>query len=215
MAPARPTEPARPGHRPSARESMLDAAEAHLGADGTLTLDSAARAAGVTKPGLMYHFATKEELLGAILERISARYEQEMLTELTARRPEGAGADELAELPVAERHLAYLDWACRAELSAADLVIFADPHLRVALTERWQEQLDRWLGLPARTSAARRARLLAVRLMADGLWFDRAAGLLGDVTAEAAALRALATDLIADDLPSGDLLSDDADGGAA
>jgi hypothetical protein len=47
MASAAPT--ARPAHRPSAREAMLDAAEAHLGADGTLTLDSAARAAGVTK----------------------------------------------------------------------------------------------------------------------------------------------------------------------
>ena len=55
--------PARPAHRPSAREAMLDAAEAHLGAGGTLTLDSAARAAEVSKPGLMYHFATKEQLL--------------------------------------------------------------------------------------------------------------------------------------------------------
>ena len=54
MAPARPTVPAasgRPAHRPSAREAMLDAAEAHLGEGGTLTLDAAARAAGVTSPG--------------------------------------------------------------------------------------------------------------------------------------------------------------------
>ena len=79
MAPARSTPPSRPAHRPSAREAMLDAAEAHLGADGTLTLDSAARAAGVTKPGLMYHFSTKEQLLGAILDRMTARYECEML----------------------------------------------------------------------------------------------------------------------------------------
>ena len=44
MAPARTGPHDRPAHRPSAREAMLDADEAHLGEGGTLTLDSAARA---------------------------------------------------------------------------------------------------------------------------------------------------------------------------
>jgi AcrR family transcriptional regulator len=198
MAPAAPTS--RPAHRPSAREAMLDAAEAHLGADGTLTLDSAARAAGVTKPGLMYHFSTKEELLAAILERMAARYERELLEQIASRRPASepgsdAGED-LASAPAEQRHLAYLDWACRAQLSAADLVIFADPHLRVPLTEQWQEQIETWLNVPADVDADRRARLLAVRLMADGLWFDRAAGLLGEVDAQAERLRALAAEML-------------------
>ncbi|GLI29727.1 MULTISPECIES: TetR/AcrR family transcriptional regulator [Brachybacterium] len=201
MAPARSTPPSRPAHRPSAREAMLDAAEAHLGADGTLTLDSAARAAGVTKPGLMYHFSTKEQLLGAILDRMAARYERELLAQVAARHP-GAADDladapaDLAEAPADQRHLAYLDWACTAALSAADLVIFADPHLRVTLTERWQEQVETWLNVPAGVAADRRARLLAVRLMADGLWFDRAAGLLDEVGEEAERLRSLATALL-------------------
>ena len=178
MAPARPTVPAaseRPAHRPSAREAMLDAAEAHLGEGGTLTLDSAARAAGVTKPGLMYHFSTKEQLLGAILDRMTARYEREMLALVAARH--GAEIEDFAEAPAEHRVLAYLDWACTGALDAADLVIFADPHLRVTLTERWEDQLSRWLGIPAGVDAGRGARLLAVRLMADGLWFDRASGL--------------------------------------
>ncbi|MBB5833057.1 TetR/AcrR family transcriptional regulator [Brachybacterium aquaticum] len=182
-----PADPARPAHRPSAREAMLAAAEAHLGADGTLTLDSAARAAGVTKPGLMYHFATKEELLAAVLERIAERYEREMLAEVAVMTGENPG-----EISAEQRVLAYLDWACRADLSAADLVIFADPHLRVALTERWQGQIERWLLVPADAPAPRRARLLAVRLMADGLWFDRASGLLETSADEAPALRTLA-----------------------
>lgn len=197
MAPARPTVPAasdRPAHRPSAREAMLDAAEAHLGEGGTLTLDSAARAAGVTKPGLMYHFATKEQLLAAILDRIAMRYEHELLEQVAARHP-GAG-DDLAAAPAAPRHLAYLDWACTAALSAADLVIFADPHLRVTLTERWQEQVETWLHVPVGVGPDRRARLLAVRLMADGLWFDRAAGLLDEVGEEAERLRSLATAML-------------------
>ena len=175
MAPARTGPHDRPAHRPSAREAMLDAAEAHLGEGGTLTLDSAARAAGVTKTGLMYHFSTKEQLLGAILDQMTARYEREMLALVAARH--GAEIEDFAEAPAEHRVLAYLDWACTGAIDAADLVIFADPHLRVTLTERLEDQLSRWLGISAGVDADRGARLLAVRLMADGLWFDRASGL--------------------------------------
>ncbi|WP_270408705.1 TetR/AcrR family transcriptional regulator [Brachybacterium paraconglomeratum] len=200
MAPARPTVLAasdRPAHRPSAREAMLDAAEAHLGEGGTLTLDSAARAAGVTKPGLMYHFSTKEELLGAILDRMTARYEREMLALVAARH--GAEIDDFAEAPAEQRVLAYLDWAGTGALDAADLVIFADPHLRVTLTERWEDQLSRWLGIPAGVDAVRGARLLAVRLMADGLWFDRASGLDVGSAGQLDQARELARDLLGGD----------------
>ena len=198
MAVRRADAPARAAHRPSAREQMLDAAEAHLGAGGTLTLDSAARAAEVTKPGLMYHFATKELLLTAILDRITARYEQGV-----AHAVAETGAD-FAEATAAQRHLAYLDWAGTSPLSAADLVIFADPKLRVTLTERWQEQVETWLHVPAGVAADRRARLLAVRLMADGLWFDRAAGLLDQVGAEAQRLRSLAAALLGEATAEGE-----------
>lgn len=197
MAPARSTPPSRPAHRPSAREAMLDAAEAHLGADGTLTLDSAARAAGVTKPGLMYHFSTKEQLLGAILDRMTARYEREMLALVAARH--GAEIEDFAEAPAEHRVLAYLDWACTGSIDAADLVIFADPHLRVTLTERWEDQLSRWLGIPAGVDVGRGARLLAVRLMADGLWFDRASGLGVGSEEQLDQARELARDLLGGD----------------
>lgn len=194
MPPVRSTPPARPAHRPSAREAMLDAAEAYLGEGGTLTLDSAARAAGVSKPGLMYHFSTKEELLGAILDRLTARYEREMLALVAARH--GAEIEDFAEAPAEHRVLAYLDWACTGSIDAADLVIFADPHLRVVLTERWEDQLSRWLGIPAGVDAGRSARLLAVRLMADGLWFDRASGLDAGSEEQLDQARELARDLL-------------------
>ena len=197
MAPARTGPHDRPAHRPSAREAMLDAAEAHLGEGGTLTLDSAARAAGVTKPGLMYHFSTKEQLLGAILDRMTARYECEMLALVAARH--GAEIEDFAEAPAEQRVLAYLDWACTGAIDAADLVIFADPHLRVTLTERWEDQLSRWLGIPAGVDAGRGARLLAVRLMADGLWFDRASGLDVGPEGQLERIRELARDLLGGD----------------
>ena len=197
MAPARTGPHDRPAHRPSAREAMLDAAEAHLGEGGTLTLDSAARAAGVTKPGLMYHFSTKEQLLGAILDRMTARYEREMLALVAARH--GAEIEDFAEAPAEHRVLAYLDWACTGAIDAADLVIFADPHLRVTLTERWEDQLSRWLGISAGVDADRGARLLAVRLMADGLWFDRASGLGVGSEGQLERIRELARDLLGGD----------------
>lgn len=173
---------------------MLAAAEVHLGAGGTLTLETAARAAGVTKAGLMYHFPTKEELLAAVLENTMTRYESELLE--VVRRRAGTGAADLPDVPAAQRHLAYLDWACDAALSAADLVIFADPRLRVPLTERWQAQLERWLEVPVGTGQDGRRRLLAVRLLADGAWFDRASGLLEISAPEADSLRRLARELL-------------------
>ena len=54
-----------------ARERILEAAErvvAEVGA-ARLTLDVVAQAAGVSKGGLLYHFPSKESLLGALAQR--------------------------------------------------------------------------------------------------------------------------------------------------
>lgn len=57
---------------PRARESVLDAFESLLIADGerAATMDAIARAAGVSKGGLLYHFGSKEALESALLERM-------------------------------------------------------------------------------------------------------------------------------------------------
>ena len=180
---------------------MLDAAEAHLGADGTLSLDSAARAAGVTKPGLMYHFATKEQLLTAILDRLAARYEQGMLDCVADRL--GGDVEHFdavfAEATAPQRFLAYLEWAGRASLSGRPRDLRGS-EAAGRLTQRWQEQMDRWLEVPAGMSVGLRRRLLAVRLLADGLWFDRASGLLETSAEEAVTLRKIAVDLLGGDI---------------
>ena len=61
--------------RPSAREAMLDAAQAVVLKQGaaSLTLDAVAREAQVSKGGVMYHFPTKQALLTALGERMIAR----------------------------------------------------------------------------------------------------------------------------------------------
>lgn len=57
---------------PRARESVLDAFEALLIAEGerAATMEATARTAGVSKGGLLYHFASKEALELALLERM-------------------------------------------------------------------------------------------------------------------------------------------------
>ncbi len=57
---------------PLAREKVLDAFEAILIEDGerAATLDATAKAAGVSKGGLLYHFGSKDELEAGLVERL-------------------------------------------------------------------------------------------------------------------------------------------------
>jgi AcrR family transcriptional regulator len=71
---------------------ILDAAENLIIARGVtaLTLEAAAREAGVSKGGLLYHFASKEALLETLLGRLSAFIAQEFAA-CVAAQPEGPG----------------------------------------------------------------------------------------------------------------------------
>lgn len=64
--------------RPSARDSILDAAEAIVREVGAikLTLDAAAERASMSKGGLLYHFPTKEALLEGMLSRLLERAQE-------------------------------------------------------------------------------------------------------------------------------------------
>ncbi|CAH0124961.1 putative HTH-type transcriptional regulator TtgW [Microbacterium oxydans] len=59
---------------PLARERVLDAFESIVIAEGerTATLDATAKAAGVSKGGLLYHFGSKDELEAGLLQRLEA-----------------------------------------------------------------------------------------------------------------------------------------------
>jgi AcrR family transcriptional regulator len=152
-------------NRPSQRAVALDAALDLLRDGGVLSLEVAARAAGLTKPGLMYHFPTKEALVTGLVDHLLDTYAVEFRTHLR-------GAGETA----AERIEAYLRWSLGRVHDAADLAFLADPRLREEMSERWATRLDSWLGVPADLPAPTRARLLAVRMMADGCWYADATG---------------------------------------
>jgi AcrR family transcriptional regulator len=75
---------------PDARTRVLDAAEAIVLARGVpaLTLDAAAKLAGVSKGGLLYHFASKEALVRGLVDRIEVEMQADWATAL-ARTPPG------------------------------------------------------------------------------------------------------------------------------
>jgi AcrR family transcriptional regulator len=75
-----------------ARTRILDAAEALVRAKGVggLTLEAAAKGAGVSKGGLLYHFASKEALLTGLLGRM-AEFVTADFAEGVAAQPEGPG----------------------------------------------------------------------------------------------------------------------------
>ena len=57
---------------------ILDAGLDVLRQGGTLTIDSVARNAGLTKPGVVHHFSTKEVLALAVLDRLLDHWEEKM-----------------------------------------------------------------------------------------------------------------------------------------
>lgn len=153
---------------PTTRDGLLGAALRLIRNGEPVSLESVARAAGLTKPGLMYHFPTKAALMSALVDHLIDRYERELI----ARLP-GDGSPN-----VEERLAAYVDWAFTADIDNADLVVFTDPRLRDQLTKRWTWRLRPWLEVPNNLPAGRRTRLLAARLIADGSWFADASGIL-------------------------------------
>ena len=84
-----PLDPVAP---PGAQTRVLDAAEAIIRARGVpaLTLEGAARGAGISKGGLLYHFASKEALLVALMQRLADRITADYEAVLAAQ-PEGPG----------------------------------------------------------------------------------------------------------------------------
>jgi AcrR family transcriptional regulator len=152
-----------------------------------LSLDAVAKRVGLTKPGLMHHFPTKEALMLALTDHVVEGYDRSLSARVTGP---------VEALSPAERIRAYLDWSLEEDFDAADLVMMADPRLRAMVTERWVERLARWLDLDPGLPDADRTRLTALRLMADGAWFATASGTLSLSPQQRYDLRALADTLL-------------------
>ena len=157
--------------RPSARDRILHAAArlaARRGA-AALTLDAAAREARVSKGGLLYHFATKEALLLALVEDAAAAFEAEV-ERRAARDPVAIGrfarAFVAASFPARGR-------PAFAELGEALLAaVTADRRLLAPLEARYA----RWLARAA-DDGLDPAVADVVLAAVDGLWSRAVFGL--------------------------------------
>jgi AcrR family transcriptional regulator len=173
---------------PDTHTRILDAVERIVLQKGVagLTLEAAAREAGVSKGGLLYHFASKEALLTGLMQRladfISREYEAGF-----ARQPEGPGR-------VARAQIA---WA----FGESDCVPGDEFHDRAAAVFLAAFHHDPALLEPMRAVIARmKAELLAdgtphgaamaVLTATDGLFMAHLFGLYRPTEADIAALRA-------------------------
>jgi AcrR family transcriptional regulator len=181
--------PTAPRSAPSARNRILDAAEARLlklGPTG-LVLDAVARDAEVSKGGLLYHFASKEALVEGLCERMLDDFErvQAELADADAgiegrwtRAYLGSTVDERGEPADAS-----------AQLMAGLLAGLGGDTARLAAVRerfaKWQRRLEHDGVDPVEATT--------VRLAADGLWL---ASLLGLPPIEPGLRRRVLADLV-------------------
>ena len=145
--------------RPSRRAALLDAAGAVIRRDGAaaLTLDAVAAEAGVSKGGVLYHFATKRALIDGLISR--------WLEDFAAQLERG----EFAAAYVRACDLSTAETETEVGLLAGML---EEPEVLEVARERYAEWTDRILA-----TTPDRGDAWLVRLAADGLWYSDLLGI--------------------------------------
>ncbi|SDO09373.1 transcriptional regulator, TetR family [Klenkia soli] len=168
------------------RADVLAAAQELLATDQVVSLDSVARAVGLTKPGLMHYFATKQDLMLALVDASVDALETQLVAEV----------GDPAEASAVQRMRAYAVVSLRGGFGGADLAMLADARLRGPLTERWVQRMHPWVDLHDITDPAVRGRLTAVRMLADGAWLGDAGDYLTLTPDERPHVLAAVTELV-------------------
>ncbi|WP_263298785.1 TetR/AcrR family transcriptional regulator [Leifsonia poae] len=155
---------------PSARDRILDAFEELLTeqSERAATLDAVAARAGVSKGGLLYHFASKDAMVAGVLQRLEAL----VADDLERMRTAPAGPLEYFVRSSVSSQSA-LD---RTVIATARLAQGADTQARKALgamQSGWLALLEAEVGDPIAAKA--------VMLIGDGIYYNSA--LLPETTA--------------------------------
>lgn len=167
--------------------SDTDGALHRLRRGSSVALESTAREVGISKPGLMYYFPTKEALMLGLVDYVALQWEKQLMSHLHGR---------IEEASPPQRIHAYVDFALTRNFDRTDIVMLSDPRLCEPLSARWSEQIAPWVHLPDELSADQRARLTAARLLADGAWFVGATNVFTPDHSACERLRAIAHALI-------------------
>ncbi|WP_052338439.1 TetR/AcrR family transcriptional regulator [Luteimonas huabeiensis] len=159
---------AAPG-RANARERILDAALAVAEQVGAahLTLDAVAAEAGVSKGGLLYHFASKDALLTAMVDRQIERYQSE-LERARRRYPETPGGYVQAHLE-AEIEMRRSGFNAPQTIRSFIVAAVNTPELMARPRRLHLEHLD-----ALRANGPRFLDALLISLALDGLFFGEA-----------------------------------------
>src|ERR671917_2151544 len=153
----------------SRRDEILLAAERVVGEGGVsgLTLEAVAREAGVSKGGLLYHFPSKEALIGGMIGRLIEGFEAALGREL--RKDRGAGGGRWTR---AYARASFAEDRWYLQVSAGLLAgVAEDPALLDPLRRGFQDG-QRW----AQRDGIDPAVATLVRLAADGLFFAEVFG---------------------------------------
>lgn len=152
------------------------------GAD--ITYQSVASEAGLTKAGLMYHFATKDALMIAVIEHVIERWQAELQHVLDVP---------ITESTLDERVRAFVRFAGEGGVTQGEFVVFSEAVRRPELSRPWLEYLQTWFGFGDGVDTT---PLLLVWLAANGLWVAEATGILTIAPAQREALLMRLTALI-------------------
>jgi AcrR family transcriptional regulator len=161
------------------RDELLRATVRVVAEEGLprLTLDAVARAAGVSKGGLLYHFPTKEALIQALIETFIAEWDRAMAREY-ARDPEPEKPGRWLRAYV-RASFAEVDpnESLTLGLGHGDLASFlAALAVNPELLGLIQTAYDRWHRLLV-SDGVDEVTATAVRFAADGIYFAEGFGL--------------------------------------
>ncbi|MFF0508689.1 TetR/AcrR family transcriptional regulator [Streptomyces fimicarius] len=161
--------------RTSKRTQILDAATRVVQREGvkSVTFDSVAAEAGLTKGGLLYHFASRDDLVQAIHQHLADRWEADLVAAAGKPAAEATGDERLA---------AYTRVAIQSA-TRAELLLMLEGSTNTAHAAVWEAVTERWapppppapVSTPPPASASAAADPAALdrfilRLAADGLW---------------------------------------------
>ncbi len=154
------------------KKRILDAAGRVVLAHGPgeLTLEAVAEAAGLSKGGLLYHFASKEALLSAMVERLIAVTEQRIDVHRQYDREAGSWTRGYVRACAAD------DAADSDPTARLGVAVLAAGALEPGLMQRLHERQPAWRAA-MHNNGIDPTTAQIVRLAADGLWLNAVFGL--------------------------------------
>lgn len=150
--------------RTSKRTQILEAAARVVEREGvkSVTFDSVAAEAGLTKGGLLYHFASRDDLVQAIHQHLADQWEAQIAA---------AAGKPAHEATPTERLAAYTRVSIQSA-TRAELLFMLEGSTTPDHAAPWDAVMERWAPSLTATNAHDPEALdqFIARLAADGLW---------------------------------------------